>query len=141
MDVEEGLRKIISDNNAEYLDEFLDVIVEKWLYFLFMEPEGENTPASSGNVISILTTNKENPINIPLVKNEDGTFGVLYTNEKLAIAGAEFSCKTGHMKGRKAFKLFYETKGIDSVYIVGTHGSILLHPSELKRLSKSWSIT
>jgi len=139
MDIEEELRKIVSENNTGNLDAFLDVILEKWLYFLFIEPEGKNTPASSKNVISILHTNKENPVNIPLVKNEEGTFGVLYTNEKLAISGAKFSCKIGHMKGRKALKLYYKTKGIDSVYIVGTHGNILLHPNELERLSESSS--
>lgn len=129
------LEEIIIDYDPAKVDKLFESLQDHWLYFFFNEPEGKNTRPGEGNVVVILQTDKENPIIVPLIKNEDGCNGVLYTNSELAIKSAEFNCKIGKMKGKKAFNMFYGMKGVDSVFIQGNYGNILPRRSDLGRLS------
>jgi len=110
-------------------------ISDRWVYFFFNEMGGSDTKPGEGNVDVVFFSGKDNPMLIPLISNDQGVNGVVYTTLELAIESVEFNCKIGKMKGKDAFKMFYQTEQVDSVYIQSGHGFI--HPSrqEFARLA------
>ena len=135
MDIEELMVEIIDGDKSNKIELLFKTILDHWVYFFFNETEGSDTKPGKGNIDVVLFTSEDNPILIPLIENDQGTNGVVYTNSELAVKSAEFNCKVGKMKGKNAFKMFYEMKNIDSVFIQSNHGYI--HPSrqELAKLA------
>ena len=124
MDIEKLLQEVIESDGNNKIDIFKEAIVDHWVYFFFNEVNGADTKPGKGNVEVVIFTSKENPIMVPLVENETGCSGVLYTNSDLAVSSAEFDCKVAKMRGRRAFKLFYELKNVDGIYILGNYGHL-----------------
>ncbi len=130
MDLEKLLEEILNGDDKGKIDIFIEAILDHWVYFFFNETNGSDTKPGKGNVEVVLFTDKDNQIQVPLIDNDQGCNGVLYTSLDLAIRSAEFNCKVGKMRGRNAFKMFYGLKHLDSVYIQGDCG--YLHPSREK---------
>lgn len=124
----------VSENDSRKLEEFLELLMNEWVYFFLFEADGKNTPASSGNVERIISTGKDNPINIPAINDENGNNGVLYTNRELAVNSAEFTCKVGKMKGVKAFEMFLGVSSIDAVYVQSNNCNVHIPKNEIERL-------
>jgi len=104
------------------------------------EKDGRNTPASSGNVVSVITTGKDNPVSIPLISNKQGTLGVLYFTKQLAVSSAEFNCIVAKMKGRKALAMFKGMAGVDAVAIQSTNQyNVRIPLSEIERVLDSYA--
>ena len=135
MEIEKILGEIINEYDHAKVDILFESLQDHWLYFFFNEPKGKNTRPGDENVVVILQTDKENPIIVPLIKDENGCNGVLYTNGELAKKSAEINCKIGKMKGKNAFNMFYGMKGVDSVFIQGNYGNILPRRSDLAKFS------
>ena len=135
VDIEELMVEIIDGDKNNKTELLFKTILERWVYFFFNETNDSDTKPGKGNVDVVLFTNEENPILVPLIENDQGTNGVVYTNSKLAVKSAEFNCKVGKMKGKNAFKMFYEMKNLNSVFIQSNHGYI--HPTrqELAKLA------
>ena len=124
MDVEKLLEEFIDSDDEDLLDSLLEAILDNWVYFHFNEPNGKDTKSSIGNMVVMLLVNKDNPILLPLVENELGRNGVIFTNSDVAIRLAQFDCKIGKMKGRKVLKMLFDLGNIDSVYIQGDYGNV-----------------
>ena len=124
MDIEKLMEEVIDGDDDNKYASFIDAILDHWVYFFFNEKDGSDTKPGKGNVEVVLFTSKDNPILVPFVENEQGINGVLYTNSDLAIRSAEFNCKVGKMRGKNAFKMFFDVKCIDSIYIQGNYGRV-----------------
>jgi len=79
MNVESIFEDAIERDDRDQLEKSIELVLDEWLYFFMWERGEKNTPVSSGNVVSIITTGKDNPIFIPLIKDEEGGLGVLYS--------------------------------------------------------------
>ncbi len=134
--IENLLKEVINDQSEDKLNLLIDSLLIDWLYFYFIEKNGNDTKPSKGNIVSILTVSKEKPIDIPSIRNSDGNFGVLYTNREKVLKSAEFECKIGKMKGVNAFKMFNEIKDINFICIQGNYGNIKISKKEIMRLAK-----
>jgi len=124
VDVEKLLQELIDADDDAMLDSLLNAILDSWVYFHFNEPKGRDTKPGEGNIVVLLHTDSDNPILLPLVDNELGLNGVIFTNSELALRLAEFNCKIGKMQGRKVFKMLFDLGNIDSVYIHGDYGKV-----------------
>ncbi|WP_257274941.1 hypothetical protein, partial [Endozoicomonas sp. SESOKO4] len=93
MDLENLFEEAVDENDSEKLEKFLQLLMKEWVYFFLLETGGRDTPVSTDKVEHIITTGKDNPINVPTINNEDGSHGVIYTNMELALNCAEFRCK------------------------------------------------
>ena len=124
MNVEKLLQEIIDTGDDVMLDPFLETILENWVYFHFNESKGKNTKPGEGNIVVVLQIDSDNPIMLPLVDDEQGLNGVIFTNSDVAIRLAEFNCKIGKMPGRRVFKMLFDLGNIDSVYIQGDYGKV-----------------
>lgn len=127
MGIEELLKEIIDGDKNNVTNIFFKTILDSWVYFFFNETNGSDTRPGIGNVEVVLFTSKDNPILVPLIENDQGANGVIYTNLKLAVDSAEFNCKVGKTKGRNAFKMFYEIEKVDGIIIQSNYG--YLHPT------------
>ena len=85
MNIEKLFKEAVDENDSIKLKEFLDVLMNRWVFFFLLEKKGQDTPISSGNVEYIISTGKDNPINIATIYDENGNNGVIYTNIDLAI--------------------------------------------------------
>ena len=133
VDIEELMVEIIDGDKNNKTELLFKTILDRWVYFFFNETNDSDTKPGTGNIDVVLFTSEENPILVPLIENEQGINGVVYTNSELAVKSAEFNCKVGKMKGKNAFKMFYEMKNLNSVFIQSNYGFI--HPSR-KELAK-----
>jgi len=110
------------------------------LYFFMWEKPGTDTPVSSENVVSIITTGKDNPISIPLIKDSQGVTGVLYFTQEMAVKCAEFNCKIAKMKGRKALAMFKDLAGVDAVAIQSTNEyNVRIPIPEIERVLETYA--
>jgi hypothetical protein len=134
VDIEKLLQKIIDGEDSKKLDEFIDAILDHWVYFYFHETSGSDTKPGAGNVDVVLFTSKNNPISVPMVEDELGRNAVVYTNSDLALRSAKFNCKIAKMRGKNAFEMFYGLKGVNSIYIQGNFGYLLPKREELALL-------
>jgi hypothetical protein len=124
VNVEKLLQEIIDAGDDVILDPFLETILENWVYFHFSESKGKDTKPGEGNIVVVLQIDSDNPILLPLVDDEQGLNGVIFTNSDVAIRLAEFNCKIGKMSGRRVFKMLFDLGNIDSVYIQGDYGKV-----------------
>jgi len=131
VDIEKLFEEIIESDNNDNEDQLFKVLLDNWVYFYFHETNGKDTKPGKGNVDVVLFTGKDNPINVPMIDNELGINGAIYTNINLAISLAEFDCKVGKMRGVNAFDLFYTIKGFDGLYIQSNHGHIHLNKAKV----------
>jgi hypothetical protein len=136
MEAEEILDRLLREDDDKEIDYLLTVLKKCWVYFFYNEANVD-TPPGEGNIEKILFIDKENPIIIPMIKNENGCNGVLYTSSDLAKRCAEFSCKIGKMKGQDAFKMFYGIREVDSVAIQGDCGHVTPSRKEFAKLANS----
>lgn len=124
----------IAEDNEEKLQKSLQLIMREWVYFFFFEKEGVNTPASTSKVAHVIVTGKDNPINVPLIQNSDGTCGVIYFTGEFAVKSAEFNCRVAKMKGRKALELFYGMPVIDAVCLQSEKNYLRISKPQIGRL-------
>ncbi len=117
MDIEKLFEEVIESNDDHLANQFFDALLGSWVYLYFHETNGKDTKPGEGNVDVVIFTGKDNPINVPMVENESGRNGVVYTNSNLAIRMAEFNCKIGKMKGIDAFEMLRDTKDFAGLYI------------------------
>ena len=140
MNVEDLFEEAIEQDDRDLLEKAIELLLDEWLYFFMWEKDGIDTPASSGNVVRVITTGKDNPISIPLISNKQSTLGVLYFTNQLAVNSAEFNCKVGKMKGRKALAMFKDIAGVDAVAIQSTNQyNVRLPLSEIERVLDSYA--
>lgn len=139
MNIEKLFEEAIEENDSIKLKEFLDVLMGRWVFFFLLEKEGKDTPISSSNVEHIISTGKNNPINIPTIDDENGNNGVIYTNSDLAVKSAEFKCKVGKMKGVKAFEMFRDIASINAVYVQSDTCNVRIPKKEIERLITSYA--
>lgn len=136
MEIEKLLKEIVESYDQRKVDTLFESLLDHWLYFFFNEQNSKNTPPGEENIEVVLLINKENQIDVPLIKNDNSNNGVLYTNPELAKKSAKFKCKIGKIKGRNAFDMFCKIKGMDGVYIQGKYGNILLTKMDLERFAE-----
>ena len=130
VDIEKLMEEVIDGNDDELLESFYEALLDHWVYFHFNEHLDRDTKPGQGNVEVVLFVDRDNPIHLPLVENEHGLHGVVFTNSDLAIHLAEFNCKVGKMRGKNAFRLFSDIENLSSVYIQGNYGK--LRPSNVE---------
>ena len=117
MDIEKLFEEVIESNDDYIADHLFDALLDSWVYFYFHETNGKDTKPGKGNVDVVIFTGKDNPINVPMVENESGSNGVVYTNSDLALRMAEFDCKIGKMRGINAFQMLSATKDFGGLYM------------------------
>jgi len=140
MNVESIFEEAIEKDDRDRLEKSIELVLNEWLYFFMWEKPGKNTPVSSKNIVSIITTGKDNPISIPLIKDSQGGLGVLYFTQELAVKSAEFNCKVGKMKGREALAMFKGLAGVDAVAIQSTNEYNVRMPiPEIERVLKAYA--
>jgi len=125
MNTENLLDEIITEYDQDKVNILFELLDDEWLYFFFNEKNGTVASHRDKNIVKIVSVNKDNPITVPLIVNENGSNGVLYTNIDLAIKLAEFDCTVGKMKGKNVFDFYYGMENVDGVYIQGNSGNIL----------------
>jgi len=133
MSIENLLAEIIDEYDHKKVDTLFKKLSRSWVFFFFFEQKGKNTSLGTGNATNVLQIDKENPINIPIIENKEGCFGVIYTNSDLALRSAEFQCKIGKLKGIDAFEFFLDIEKLDSVFIQGEAGNILPRRKDLEK--------
>ncbi len=139
MALEKLFNESIDTGDDEKLEKAIGLIMSEWVYFFVFEREGVDTPVSTDKVDYIITTSKENPINIPLIQDENSTCGVIYFTSEHAKKCAEFNCKIGKMKGAKAFELFLDLPVVDEVCLQSSVSYVLLPNSEIRRLLEKYA--
>ena len=88
----EGLfEEAIEQHDGEKLESSIELVLDEWMYFFMWEKDGTDTPVSTENVVSIITTGKDNPVSIPLIEDSHGKLGVLYFTQKLCLLSFNFS--------------------------------------------------
>ena len=131
MDIEKIFEEVIESNDDYIADHLFDALLDSWVYFYFHETNGKDTKSGKGNVDVVIFTGKDNPINVPMVENESGLSGVVYTNSDLALRMAQFDCKIGKMRGINAFKMLSATKDFSGLCIQANYGHIHLNKSKV----------
>jgi len=131
VDIEKLFEQVIESNDDQCANLLFEALLDHWVYFYFHETNGRDTKPGKDNVDVVLFTSKDNPINIPMVENELGRNGVIYTNSDLAIRSAEFECKIGKKKGKSALEMLYGTKEFGGLYILSSYGHIHLSKAKV----------
>jgi hypothetical protein len=129
VDIEKLIEDVIESDKNETL--FFEVLLEHWVYFYFHETNGKDTKPGKENVDVVIFTGKDNTVNLPMVENELGRNGVIYTNSDLAVRLAEFGCKVGKMRGLNAIKMLSATKDFGGLYIQADYGHIHLNKTKV----------
>jgi len=129
VDIEKLIEDVIESDKNETL--FFEVLLEYWVYFYFHETNGKDTKPGKENVDVVIFTGKDNTVNLPMVENELGRNGVIYTNSDLAVRLAKFGCKVGKMRGLNAIKMLSATKGFGGLYIQADYGHIHLNKTKV----------
>ena len=131
MDIEKLFEEVIESNDDNIANHLFDAFLDSWVYFYFHETNGKDTKPGKGNVDVVIFTDKDNPINVPMVENESGRNGVVYTNSDLALRMAEFDCKIGKMRGINAFQMLLATRDFGGLYIQADYGHIHLNKAKV----------
>jgi hypothetical protein len=131
VDIEKLFEEVIESNDDNIANHLFDALLDSWVYFYFHETNGKDTKPGKGNVDVVIFTDKDNPINVPLVENESGRNGVVYTNSDLALRMAEFDCKIGKMRGINAFQMLLATRDFGGLYIQADYGHIHLNKAKV----------
>ena len=131
MDIEILIEEIIESDDNKNEGQFFNALLGHWVYFYFHETKDKDTKPGKGNVDVVIFTGKDNPINVPMVENESGRNGVIYTNSDLALSMAQFNCKIGKMRGIYAFEMFYAVKEFGGLYIQANYGHIHLNKAKV----------
>ncbi len=131
MDIEKLFEEVIESNDDNIANHLFDALLDSWVYFYFHETNGKDTKPGKGNVDVVIFTDKDNPINVPMVENESGRNGVVYTNSDLALRMAEFDCKIGKMRGINAFQMLLATRDFGGLYIQADYGHIHLNKAKV----------
>ena len=134
MDIEKLIGNIVDSDSNQVEDYFFEVLSEHWVYFYFNEASGNDTKPGNGNVDVVVFPGKDNPINLPMVENELGQNGVIYTSLDLALRLSKIECKIGKMKGKNALKMLYELEGFGGLYIQADSGFIYLNKAQLAKV-------
>lgn len=129
----------VDTDNEVKLEKSIELTMGAWVYFFIFEKEGVNTPVSTDKVDYIITTSKENPINIPLIKDSSGVNGVIYFTSEIAVKFAEFNCRVAKMKGKKALQLFLDLSAIDAVYLQSDYNNVRIPKNEIRRLLATYA--
>lgn len=135
-DLDSIINDIIVNNTDEKITHLVSCASENWLYFYIMEEE-KHLKSNSENVVEIISVDKENPVNIPIIKNTNESVGVLYTSKEKAINSIELKCKIGKMKGLKALQMFSELNGINIICIQGSKGYVQIKKETVVKLIKN----
>jgi len=131
VDIEKLFEEVIESNDDNIANHLFDALLDSWVYFYFHETNGKDTKPGEGNVDVVIFTDKNNPINVPMVENESGRNGVVYTNSDLALRMAEFDCKIGKMRGINAFQMLLTTRDFGGLYIQADYGHIHLNKAKV----------
>ena len=131
MDIEKLFEEVIESIDDNIANHLFDAVLDSWVYFYFHETNGKDTKPGKGNVDVVIFTDKDNPINVPMVENESGRNGVVYTNSDLALRVAEFDCKIGKMRGINAFQMLLATRDFGGLYIQADYGHIHLNKAKV----------
>jgi len=131
VDIEKLFEEVIESNDDNIANHLFDALLDSWVYFYFHETNGKDTKPGKGNVDVVIFTDKDNPINVPMVENESGRNGVVYTNSDLALRMAEFDCKIGKMRGINAFQMLLATRDFGGLYIQADYGHIHLNKAKV----------
>lgn len=134
LNIDKLFEDAVDENDTAKLEQYLQLLMDKWVFFVLLETGNNNTPVSSGNVEHIITSSKENPIKHLTINNEMGNNAVIYTSCDLAERLAEIDCKIGKMKGVKAFQMFLNMSSIDAVYVQADNCNVRIPKSEIARL-------
>ena len=137
VDIDKVIEEIAEKYDQQKVDKLFSYLLNQWIYFFYLERDGEDAKPCQGNVEVILKVDKENPIDIPYVETDEGNFGVLYTNAKLSKKLAEFKCKIGKMKGKNAFSMFSGIEKLDGVCIQGNTAHIMPTKKQLAKWCKN----
>lgn len=121
MNTETLFEEAIKLSDHKQLGRSIRLLLDEWVYFFILDKPGSNTSVSNDSVTYIITTGKDNPIIIPCIDDGEDTLGVLYFTEELAIKMAEFDCKVGKMKCRKALEMMMSTSDITAVVLQSTN--------------------
>jgi len=130
------INDIIENNTEEKIGLLVSSSFGNWLYFYIMEEE-KHLKSNSENVVVIISVDKENPVNIPIIKNKNESVGVLYTSKEKAINSAEFKCRIGKMKGINALQMFSELNDINIICIQGSKGYVQIKKETIMKLIKN----
>jgi hypothetical protein len=131
VDIEKLFEEVIESIDDNIANHLFDAVLDSWVYFYFHETNGKDTKPGKGNVDVVIFTDKDNPINVPMVENESGRNGVVYTNSDLALRVAEFDCKIGKMRGINAFQMLLATRDFGGLYIQADYGHIHLNKAKV----------
>jgi len=131
VNLEKLFEKVIESNDEDIVTDFFEALLDSWVYFYFHETGGKDTKPGKGNVDVVIFTGKDNPINVPMVGDESGRNGVIYTNSDLALRMAEFDCKIGKMRGLNAIQMLSATIDFGGLYIQGDYGQIHLNKTKV----------
>jgi len=134
VDIEKLIEEVIESNDDHIANHLFNALLDSWVYFYFHETNGKDTKPGKGNVDVVIFTGKDNPINVPMVENEYGRNGVVYTNSDLALRMAEFNCKIGKMKGINAFKMLSATINFSGLYVQADYGHIHLNKAKVAEI-------
>jgi len=134
VDIEKLFEEVIDTDDDKTSNLLLDALLDHWVHFFFYETNGKDTKPGKGNVDVVIFTGKDNPINLPMIDNELGRNGVIYTNPELAISLAEFDCKVGKMRGKAALEMLYGTKDVSGIYIQANYGNIHLNKAKISEV-------
>ena len=80
VDIEILFEEVIESGDNKGADQLFEALLDHWVYFYFHETNEKDTKPGKGNVDVVIFTGKDNPINVPMVENELGRNGVVYTN-------------------------------------------------------------
>jgi len=131
VDIEKLFEEAIESNDDYIADQLFNALLDSWVYFYFHETNGKDTKPGKGNVDVVIFTGKDNPINVPMVENESGRNGVVYTNSDLALRMADFDCKIGKMRGINAFQMLSATINFGGLYIQADYGHIHINKTKV----------
>lgn len=121
MTTEALFEQAIELSDHKQLGRSIRLLLDEWVYFFILDTPDSNTPVSTDNVTYIITTGKDNPINIPCIGDGKDWLGVLYFTKELAIKMAEFDCKVAKMKCRKALEMMRNNSDITAVVLQSTN--------------------
>ena len=134
MDIEKLFEEVIESNDDDLADCLFDALVDHWVHFYFHETNGKDTKPGIGNVDVVIFIGKDNPINIPMVENDLGINGVVYTNSDLAGRMAKFDCKVAKSRGMNAFEILSDTENFGGIYLQSEYGHIHINKEKVNEI-------
>lgn len=131
MSIDSLIDKIINYQNETDYKELLESILKVKLYFYVID-DGTFT-----GLDEVVTTSKDRPVSIPIIKKNSKTISVLYTSKKLAEESIQEGFKISHTtKGIDAVKFQYAAKDVDEIVLQGKNGHVYLDKATINKLIK-----